>query len=103
MSGQASQPSPAASSPKYMLRMCRRWLFGSFAMGGFETRLIYWGVMMFGGYAIVRPALTARLELPELAVWSGLGRLPTIRNRTCRHAHRRKGQPRANEQHGQGR
>ena len=102
MSGQASQPSPAASSPKYMLRMWRRWLFGSFAMGGFETRLIYSGVMVFGGCAIVRPAmllappLTGRLELPELAVWSGLGRLPAIRNRTCRHAHRRKGQPRAN-------
>ena len=52
--------------------------FGSFAMGGFAERLLYWGAMVFGGYALVRPlmlfapAITARLQLPELMVWMGL-------------------------------
>ncbi len=52
--------------------------FGSFAMGGMEVRLLYWGAMVFGGYAIVRPLmllapiLVTHLRLPEFAVWLGL-------------------------------
>ncbi len=52
--------------------------FGSFELGSFEERFLYWGLMIFGGYAIVRPfmllasALTVRLRLPEAAVWLGL-------------------------------
>lgn len=44
--------------------------YGSFAMGGYATRLAYWVPAALGGYAIVRPvtvlctAAAARLDLP---------------------------------------
>jgi len=52
--------------------------FGSFELGGFVDRFLYWSLMIFGGYAIVRPfmllasGLSARLRLPEAPVWFGL-------------------------------
>lgn len=52
--------------------------FGSFELGGFVERFLYWSLMIFGGYAIVRPfmllasSLSARLRLPEAPVWFGL-------------------------------
>lgn len=51
--------------------------YGSFAIGGFATRLAYWLPAAFAGYAIVRPitALTAlaarRLDLPTPLAFAG--------------------------------
>lgn len=52
--------------------------FGTFAIGSLADRLIYWALMIFGGYAIVRPLMVAapvladRLAFPEAAVWTAL-------------------------------
>lgn len=52
--------------------------FGTFAIGGLADRLVYWALMIFGGYAIVRPlmvaapALADRLAFPEGVVWIAL-------------------------------
>jgi hypothetical protein len=59
--------------------------FGTYALGGLEARLLYWGLLIPGGYALLRPAMQAapflarRLGFPLTAVWVGLaavGALP---------------------------
>ncbi|MFQ3595708.1 MAG: LytTR family DNA-binding domain-containing protein [Sphingomonadaceae bacterium] len=52
--------------------------FGSFELGDYASRFLYWATMLFGGYLVLRPLLAAgpwlarRLDLPELPVWLGL-------------------------------
>lgn len=52
--------------------------FGSYAIGDLSDRFAYWGVVLFGGYAVIRPVLLGApwlarwLRFPELAVWIGL-------------------------------
>jgi hypothetical protein len=58
--------------------------FGTFEIGSLADRLVYWALMIFGGYAIVRPLMVAapvladRLAFPEAAVWTALVLLAAV-------------------------
>jgi hypothetical protein len=52
--------------------------FGSWELGGFEDRLIYWGKLILVGYLLLRPAMAfapriaEATRLPALPVWLGV-------------------------------